>query len=43
MKPAVPDLQAEVLDANQEYVVLIEAGSIKAQTNFFARARPPSK
>jgi hypothetical protein len=43
MKPAVPDLEAEPLDADQEYVVFIEAGGIKAQTNFFARARPPSK
>ena len=43
MKPVVPDLQPEPLEADQEYVVLIEAGGIKAQTNFFARARPPSK
>jgi len=43
MKPAVPDLQPEPLDANQEYVVFVEAGSIKAQTNFFARARPLPK
>ena len=43
MKPVVPDLQPDPLEADQEYVVFIEAGGIKAQTNFFARARPPSK
>jgi hypothetical protein len=43
MKPVAPDLQPETLEADQEYVVFIEAGGIKAQTNFFARARPPSK
>jgi hypothetical protein len=43
MKPVVPDLQAEPLEPDQEYVVFIEAGGIKAQTNFFARARPAAK
>jgi hypothetical protein len=43
MKPAVPDLQPEPLEPNREYVVFVEAGSIKAQTNFFARARPPTR
>jgi len=43
MKPVVPDLQPEPLEADQEYVVFIEAGGIKAQTNFFARARLPAK
>lgn len=43
MKPAVPDLLPEPLEPDQEYVVLIEAGRIKAQTNFFARARPLPK
>jgi hypothetical protein len=43
MKPAVPDLLPEPLEPDQEYVVFIEAGGIRAQTNFFARARPPTK
>jgi len=40
MKPAVPDLLPEPLEPGQEYVVFIEAGSIKAHTNFLAQARP---
>jgi hypothetical protein len=43
MKPAVPELLPEPLEPDQEYVVFVEAGGIRAQTNFFARARPPSK
>jgi hypothetical protein len=43
MKPAVPDLLPEPLEPGQEYVVIVEAGSIKAQTNFFAQARPQPK
>lgn len=43
MKPAIPELEPEQLEANQEYVVMIEAGGIKAQTNFVARARLPAK
>src|SRR5687767_4070201 len=43
MKPASPDLLPEPLEPGQEYVVLIEAGRLKAQTNFFAQARPISK
>src|SRR5688500_9212716 len=37
MKAASPDLLPEPLEPGQEYVVLIEAGRIKAQTNFFAQ------
>ena len=43
MKPVAADLLPEPLEANQEYVVFVEAGGIKAQTNFVARARLPSK
>jgi hypothetical protein len=43
MKAAIPELEPEPLEPNQEYVVMIEAGSTRAQTNFFARARLPTK
>ena len=39
MKPAVADLEPEPLQANTEYLVLIEAAGMKAQTNFIARER----
>jgi hypothetical protein len=43
MKPAIPDLMPDPLEPGQEYVVFVEAGSIKAHTNFFAQARPLPK
>jgi hypothetical protein len=40
MKPAMEGIEAEVLLPDTQYVVLVEAGSIRARTNFMARQRP---
>jgi hypothetical protein len=39
MKPAVAGLEPESLQPNTEYLVLVEAAGMKAQTNFIARER----
>ncbi len=38
MKPAVPRMQPEPLEPDKPYVLLVEAGKIKSQTNFSTRA-----
>jgi hypothetical protein len=37
MKPKTPRAKPEPLEANIPYVLLVEAGSIKGQTNFYTR------
>jgi hypothetical protein len=37
MKPAVPRAQAQPLEPNVKYVLIVEAGDIKARTNFHTR------
>jgi hypothetical protein len=37
MKPAIPRARAQPLEPGVEYVVIVEAGKLKAQTNFFTR------
>jgi len=37
MKPAVPQMRPEPLQPNVPYVLFIEAGKIKGQTNFFTK------
>jgi hypothetical protein len=44
MKPAVARMQPEPLQPDVEYVLMVEAGGIKAQTNFHtAKAAEPRK
>lgn len=43
MKPAVAELEPQALEPNTDYVIQIEAGKIRAQTNFVARERPSTR
>jgi len=42
MRPAVPRSKPQPLEAGVEYLLLVEAGRIKARTNFVAREYVPS-
>lgn len=41
MKPAVPRSKPQPLEANVQYLILVEAGKLKASTNFVTREYVP--